>query len=278
LLILVNSHPRSGAHLLIDAIVKNVPDVVLPSDSAVAEDAHLGSLLLNDERTNDAFAEWIDRSATGCVPIRNHLTPTAIVRAIESADNSEVTSKLLRHVWDEAVQFYIYRDPRDVFVSFYKQIHPNREVDFSTFLHQVTGETLKEMPAGYDGCINKPHFWRTHVEQWMAMVPMRVTAVAYEDLRDHFDLTFRQIMQENEIPVGRTIINPQKKSPRPGGMLDKVKRKLRGEEKGHARPRSVAIDALQDEMSWDEYFSPEDMALTLAEVGETMVHLGYATE
>jgi hypothetical protein len=111
----------------------------------------------------------------------------------------------------------------------------------------------------------------------MALVPTRVTAVSYEDLNDHFDLTFRQIMRENDIPFKQTIAKPRKQTDADRGLLGRLKWKLY-RHGFKVKTQSTAIEHSRREGAWEEYFSPEDLALTLAEVGETMVHLGYATQ
>lgn len=277
MLILVNSHPRSGTHLLIDSIVQNVPDAFFPHDPRLPADFNYGSLLRDDSSVNAVFAEQIERSEKNCIVVKNHLMPTVITRAMESADYSEETQALLRRIWDESILFYIHRDPRDMLVSLYHHLRPKQDVDFGTFLRSESQYKYKELSDDYDGYANKPRFWRVHIEDWMPLVPMRVTAVAYEDLNHHFDLTFRRIMQENHIFLKDEIAKPQKQTDSDRGLLDRLKWKLY--RKGVvARMQSAAIDHARRRGAWQEYFSFEDLALTLAEVGETMVHLGYSTE
>ena len=277
MLIMVNSHPRSGTHLLIDAITQNVPNAFFPHDPRLPADFNYGSLLRDDPNVNAVFAEQIERSDKNCIVIKNHLMPAAMTRAIESSDYSDETRQLLRRIWNDAIRIYIHRDPRDTLVSLYHHLRPNQEVDFSTFLHDPSQYSYKELPSDYEGYANKPRFWRAHIEDWMALVPMRVTAVAFEDLDGHFGSTFRQIMQENHIPLKGDVRKPQKQTDANRGFLGRLKHKLY--RKGiRVRVESTAIEHSQREGSWETYFSPEDLALTLAEVGETMVHLGYATE
>lgn len=277
MLILVNSHPRSGTHLLIDSIVQNVPNAFFPHDSRLPTDFNYGSLLRDDPKVNAVFARQIERSRKSCIVVKNHLMPTVISRAMESSIYSAETRGLLQRIWAEAVQFYIHRDPRDTLISLYHHLRPKRDIDFSTFLRAESQYKYDELPDGYGGYTNKPRFWRVHVEDWMSLVPMRVTAVAYEDLNAHFDSTFRQIMQENHIPLKKEVRKPRKQTDANRGWFDRLKWKLyrRGVA---ARMPSTAIEHSQRKGSREDYFSSEDLALTLAEVGETMVHLGYVTD
>jgi len=260
-----------------DSITLNVPDAYFPHDPRLPADFNYGSLLRNDPVVNQVFAEHVKCEKKRHVVIKNHLMPMVIEKAMVSPEYSDETRGLLKHIWENSAKLYIYRNVRDVLVSFYHHVHPKRDQDFSSFLHAESPYKYDELPDDYEGYRSKPRFWQVHVDDWMALVPEPVTPVDYQDLSSNFESTFRRIMQESGIPVKDELRKPRKQTQAERGFFGKLMWKLY--RKGYrVRVESTAIEHSRRKGPWQDYFSSEDDQFTLAEAGDAMVRLGYHTQ
>lgn len=235
--ILVLSHERSGTHFLMNTLSLNFGYVSQPW---INFDYELGLNFYSANVVSAFFKQMHQR------PILN---------IVKSHHQSGFIADCIDYLTDEFHVFYIYRDPRDVMISFWQLI-----AGFSWDEGPKTstvGEFMRAAPRGGMLRYQKSqaatilHRWKEHVEGWadIAETPagQKIIMLSFESLNLNFDETLKHIGQQ----IGQPAATPM----RPTKNVNVVR----------AGPGQTGRHR--------DFFTPEDHAFVIDTVGSTMERL-----
>ena len=234
---IVVSHERSGTHFLMNTLALNFGYISLPW---VNYDFEIG---INFHHPNNALMFF------------KYVHDKPMLNIVKSHHQASFLSKIADYLADQFHIFYIYRDPRDVMVSFWRLI---QTTDWDDGPKTATpGEFMRVAPRGGLLRYQKEqvptllHRWKVHVEGWAdisaASGDQKIIMVRFEDLNLRFDETVKRVGQR----IGRPITAPA----RP----DKVS--------AIVRPGEGRVGDHR------ELFTADDLAFVRDAVGETMDRL-----
>ena len=176
--VIVASHERSGTHFLMNSLASGYGYTVRPR-------VDLDPMWIPlDDRDPGAIEGFLDRLAVE--------RSASIVKSHHAVEFFE---DVLDRIIERYIVFYIYRDPVDVMLSFFRFIHSadwgqeaRRSDPVAFALHRPEGAMRRYERRQHDSLL---HRWQDHVEGWVsaAATRTRVVLVRYEDLRDNFEET-----------------------------------------------------------------------------------------
>jgi hypothetical protein len=241
--VVVASHMRSGTHLTIDLLRRNV--------GTVSADYLNLDRLLPDHGEPIPVADFEQRleALRGAALLKTH-TPA---RAAWFA-GGDPGSRRGRDLLGAARAVYVVRDGRDVLVSLYyymRHYSPRvRGQSFAAFLRDR--DDFFQGCEGFSG-LDRPSAWALHVTGWLA--EPGAVVVRYEDLLAHRERTVRDLALRLGLPVPARVDGIAVPSGLPRRVLRKVALKVRPRCASTAiAPRlGVVGDA-------SRHFSPEDDA------------------
>lgn len=258
--ILIAAHPRSGTHLMIDFLRRNVP----ATRSWRLWGLPLDRLYLNVERLAADQRRFNDRIGRRIVQrpkrplLKTHYM--ADYSASWRSDESGEIPEWGRNLIDAAVKIYVVRDPRDVMVS-YRQFLATIDSAAQCGL----GEFVRQ--EHWTGDRSRLRWWRDHVEGWLSRASL---IVRYEDL----------VQSPEEALVALTAAIDEKSAPRSQLLPPKVVTisKTRRDRILRLAPSSTAIIAdrkIFANASWQDELTEEDHVYVDKEVGKIMNRFGY---
>lgn len=195
--VLVVSHERSGTHFLMNTLDRNFEYVAVPW---LNFDFELGLNFHSAENIMQFFKKLHDR------PVLN---------VVKSHHPFSFFAKLIAYLAQQFHIFYIYRDPRDVMISFQRLINHFRW-DEGPRTSSV-GDFMRAQPRGgvlryqKEQTPSMLHRWKDHVEAWhnysIATNGRKVHLVRFEDLSERFEETVHRIGSIIGEPV-RQVVRP----------------------------------------------------------------------
>lgn len=262
--IFVISHQRSGTHLTIDSIINNLEGVsdeflTVPYNVEDRED----EILRSDAETLSG--------TKGSIIVKSHFLPRFPHFTTCRSLLDEYTT-----LYDKGKHIYVYRDGRDVMVSFYYFVQKSTVdisgLSFSDFIRMESAVTL---PGGEEVRMNRVEYWAYHVRSWLA--EDGVTALPYEDFKRDYEGTVRRLSEVLAIPLKgevREVKLPSRvaHSNRIFHLIYKVYRSLfcSGEARSSAvSPRRGVVG------DWRSHFSEEDLRFFHENDGGLLGELGY---
>ena len=237
---MVVSHERSGTHFLINSI-------------SCSFNYSRKSLDLDHTDVNiNYYASENIRS------IFKKLSKVHLANVIKSHHSVDFFNEILEEILNDFNLLYIYRDPRDVMVSLWKQIrYWNWHEGPKT---ETIKEFLKSAPSGrmmryqQHQLPSLLHRWEHHVRGWMVDADesfrKKVIYVKYEDLNSSFNSTIKAIAKQvgiNSFSIAR-----------PNPSENVVPPISKGESGGYS-----------------EYITSEDDQYIKSMIGRTMNEIGY---
>jgi len=234
----VISHERSGTHFLMNTLALNFGYIAQPWINC---DFQLGLNFYHAE-TLLRFFESINEKALSNV--------------IKSHHAFSFFAEIINFLSDKFHIFYIYRDPRDVMLSYWEIIQ-KLPWDEGPKAKSV-GEFMRSAPQGAMLRYQKEqlptvlHRWQSHVEKWFGFgerIDSKIILVRYEDLNLSFDDTVKKIGER---------IGDMPASPKKPGVGENVVVVGKGQVGRHR-----------------EEFLPEDYEFVSSVAGNTMARLGY---
>jgi hypothetical protein len=239
---MVVSHERSGTHFLMNSIAKCFDYISNPW-------VNFDGLTL---ATNFYCAEAVDEFFS---QFRGH----SVANIIKSHHQFSFFEPVLDSITKEFHIFYVYRDPRDVMVSFWRYLNQLSWHEGPTV--ETAKELIRSAPEGnllryqrkQEGTMI--HRWRTHVTGWMLDLPERfrphVTFVRFSDLNRNYESTIRSMAPTLGPPARIEKPSLQESSILPAaGMVG----------------------------GYGEYFDENDLELFCDIAGDTMERLGFHCE
>lgn len=180
---MVVSHERSGTHFLMNSLALCFGYIADPWANF-----DVGTLPFN-------FYSYAD--------IREffrQLSGRHLANILKSHHPIDFFAEVMPEMLAETRVFYVYRDPRDVMVSFWRYLNRLRwnegpkTDDLSEFIRlEPAGHIMRYQYRQEPSML---HRWRTHVDGWMTRVPpelaSRVTFVRYQDLVENYEGVIRQ--------------------------------------------------------------------------------------
>ncbi|MFX0133292.1 MAG: sulfotransferase domain-containing protein [Candidatus Hodarchaeota archaeon] len=187
-LIVIVSHRRSGTHWIIDSIRKNSNDV---SQNYFNLDQMLESS--NKYISPDEFITLLNEYK------KNKLKP--ILKTHMTANFSPFTSKkslkIINEIIDNSKIIYVYRDGRDVMVSFwyYMKKFTKNLPDFSDFIIMNN-----DSDPTYSN-LNRIEYWKEHIVGWFELTYKyrNICLVSYEELYYTYQKTMKHIFNFLEL-------------------------------------------------------------------------------
>lgn len=176
-IIIVNSHRRSGTHLMIDTLLQNIEEARFPRYGQLPADFNLGSLLRKDDRIYKIFEKELSKQGVLIVKNHNLLVESEIQ---EPSDKHEV---LLRKVLDRAQHIYVQRNPTAVLASLYN--YCGRKTPPSDFIRQKNDHYCLKSDQAKDYHNTRPRYLGFHVSDWQRRPD--VCHFKYENLVTSFE-------------------------------------------------------------------------------------------
>jgi len=253
-IVVVASHRRSGTHLVLDLLRRNVRDA-----------QHRFMTLERIEPTHEKHVPIVEfdrrlSSQRGVVLVKAHALPgTGVWRAPEA---DAYAAELLA----EAPTIYVHRDGRDVLLSLYRFVSSYSPAVAA----QSFAEFLRSNHTGIDAAgISRPAYWQRHVMAWLDRGP--TTLASYERLQDDFEASLRAIAERLDLALRPTLtavrLEPRR---RRIPVLDHALRILRPASSTAIRPQAGRIGG------WHQVFDDADLAWFAAEASVGMRRLGYS--
>ncbi len=235
---IVVSHERSGTHSLMNTLARNFGYISSPW---VNYDFETG---LNLHIPSDALQFF------------KIVHDKPLLNIVKSHHQAPFFSEIVDYLADQFHIFYIYRDPRDVMMSFWRLLHANDWFDGPKTA--TPGEFMRAAPRGALLRYQKEqvptllHRWKVHVEGWAdisaASGDQKIIMLRFEDLNLRFDETMKRLGQR----IGRSVTSPARPS----------------------KAASVVQPGQGKVGGFRELFTADDCAFVRDTVGETMDRLG----
>ena len=236
--IMVVSHERSGTHFLMNALAINFGYVGNPWLNL---DFELGINLYSRHSL--------------CFYLMTRMHDVPVLNIVKSHHQVDFFAPILPYLIEQFHILYVYRDPREVMVSFWRYVWSHlRDEGPRT---ATVGQFMRAAPWGGMLRYQKKQVptvlerWKVHVDEWAEgadrIGPGRIIMVRYDELLLEFDSTMRRIGQQ----IGRGCQQPC----RPDPQVDVV-----------AAHRGVGG-------THRELFSRADRDLVSAAVGDTIERL-----
>lgn len=192
--ILVISHERSGTHFLMNTLALNFGYISKPW---INVDYELGLNLYSSNILLAFFRQMHER------PILN---------IVKSHHQAGFYTDFIDYLTDQFHVFYIYRDPRDVMLSFWKLISSfswdegPKAPTVSEFMRAAPrGGILRYQKTQSETILSR---WKNHVEGWADIAEttagQKVIMLSYESLKLDFDGTVKNIGKR----IGRPVTTP----------------------------------------------------------------------
>jgi hypothetical protein len=198
--VLAVSHERSGTHFLMNTLALNFGYVANPW---INLDYELGINLYSQQSL--------------CFFFMNKMHDASVLNIVKSHHQVEFFASILPYLIDQFHIFYIYRDPRDVMVSFWRYVR-NHTRDEGPRVATV-GQFMRAAPWGGMLRYQKKQVpsilerWKVHVQDWIETADRiasgRIILVRYEELHLDFDATVHRIGQR----IGRVCAQPVRPDP-----------------------------------------------------------------
>ncbi len=253
--VVVGSHPRSGTHLLIDALRRQFEECQTwkwPGerlDRLYCNVDEMGGGGLLDAETARRILGRADRPV-----VKTHAWPGYQDTFLGSQPEG-LASDWVEWLDRQGTIFYIYRDGRDVLCSyqlFRQKFDPDAEGPLGAFIRQEEEGT------------NRVRRWVKHVRSWLS-VP-NVHAVQFERLLDQPETVIQDLADELELdPTWREPLLP-----RPFQSIWES----RWARLVLMQPESTAI-INGTRQQWQDVFSADDRQFFQREAGDVLIDLGY---
>ncbi len=182
--VLVVSHERSGTHFLMNSIAKCFGYVSSPW-------VNFDTLTLaTNFHSSEAIAEFFSQ-----------FQGMKLANIVKSHHPFLFFEKVFEEIAREFHVFYIYRDPRDVMVSYWRYLNqlswhegPCTDSPKEFIRSTPEGNLLRYQRRQESSMV---HRWRTHVESWTSGLPERfrakVSLVRFRDLQINYEGVMRSM-------------------------------------------------------------------------------------
>lgn len=254
--VVIATHRRSGARLLIDALRQNSPDI---NDSFMA----LEQIETNRDATMPlaAFRRKL-LGLQGQVLINMHDLPAA--DNWQGLDERLFVGAILRN----SPTIYVHRDGRDVLVSLYYYMKSISEtVRNQTFQQFLRADVAASGPASG---MSRPAYWAYHAECWLGKD--KLLAIACRDLERDYPATLRRLASFLDIQLNADLQSVQAMSQAEDrGKLARLIGRL-----GLGRPSSRSHHPRVGKSGdWRREFNKRDRDFFMKEAGDALRKLGY---
>ncbi len=252
--IVVCSHPRSGTHLTLDTLRRNVPacrTLTQPLETVHNHYFSAEALTLEKYRRRPQWMKKILQRGQRPL-VKTHMEP-------DLPHLVEHTPEFREWLLSEADFIYVVRDGRSVMSSFYLFLQSFNESARRPFPEFLRGDP--EHPAPH------LHYWVRHMNQWTQKPGVKT--IRCEDMLKHTADTLKELGQF--IGEAVQLRNPPL-PPKPGNRWQVRLRRLYRVADTTAILSFYGGAKTED---WRRLFTDEDMACFLEICGPTMEQFGY---
>ncbi len=256
--IVVASYPRSGTHLLLDALRLHLP--ACDARKRLGESRErvyldLDHLLSDSGRVPYRVASKVLRKTPRPL-VKTHAP--AFPRSSSGPDATAQGNPLVDALDRYADVLYIYRDGRETICSQYLLVygrHLHGAPTLSAFVH--------ERPGG----VSRPQLWAEHVRGWLnrpGTHPVQMERLIRDPATVLAEVAASLCLPP---PTGELLL------PRPSSRL-----RGRMDRLFTTRPRSTGIlgnNLTRQKLDWRTQFTPDDQAFFDEEAGDLLAELGY---
>jgi hypothetical protein len=271
MIIVVHSHPRSGTHFIIDSLRLNLDRAVFPLSVPWNSDFNYGALMRNDPAVN----EFIERqlSENSITIFKSHLLPVEIETAIKRSKLSQKCVVLMRRIWKEAKHIYIYRDIRDVMISYYH--FKDWGMSFQEFIRSPNDLDKFHIRKVQEYDCDRVSLWVEHVTRWLEFP--HAVVIQYEDFDMHFDRLFSDLLSKCGIKDFPPYKRPVKTE---GGFWYRYARRVLHRLFGvNIIPETTYYKGNKKLGSWESYYYlANDKDFLMSRASSTLSMLGYTIE
>ncbi len=254
--VVIATHRRSGARLLIDALRQNSPDI---NDSFMA----LEQIETNRDAVMplSAFRRQL-LGLDGSVLINMHDLPTA--ENWRGLDERLFVGAILRN----SPTLYVHRDGRDVLVSLYFYMKSISEtVRNQSFQRFLRGEATLTGPASG---MSRPAYWAYHADCWLEKD--KLLAIAYRDLETDYAATLQRLANFLDIQLNAELrtAKAMSRANDDGPLVRLLGRWGLGQRSSRSDHPRVGRSG-----DWRRVFNKQDRAFFMKEAGDTLRRMGY---
>ncbi len=236
MVVLVASHPRSGTHFLIDSILQNFNGAELrPIRPGFSSLENL--LLIHDKGCTDEFYDFVfgkgqENELRIC---KTHVLASELKDSLEKKGFlTEKDREIVSYLFFKAPKVYIKRDVRDTLVSLY-HFERNGGGLFGNLKKRLAQASISEFLRMPNHLIfpcrefqefdrNVVTYWAEHMRQWDEQ---ETVEIQYEDLKENFEKSIRQLAQE--LKVGHLLkeeIRQPQISKLPSNIFSRLPRRI----------------------------------------------------
>jgi hypothetical protein len=237
---MVVNHERSGTHFLINSL---------------SESFNYSKKSLDFDHTDVNINYYAPKNI---LSILQKLSKVHLANVIKSHHPVGFFSEILGEILDDFHLLYVYRDPRDVMLSLWKQIRfwdwhegPGTET-LPEFIRSAPSGRMMRYQQHQEPSVL--HRWESHVRGWMIdtseLLRNKIIYVKYEDLHSDFDSTMQTLAKRVGIDSYSIV--------RPLPSENVVPPVSKGEVGGYRK-----------------HLTPEDDQFVKSVIGGTMNELGY---
>jgi hypothetical protein len=249
--IVIASHPRSGTHLLLDALRMNFPECA--PNKRRGEALHRLYINLDTVERIDVATAIRVAGRSRCPLFKTHAMSNfrhTSLQAHACIEDSEAAAWFKKN----ATFLYSYRDGREALCSTQNMMRsyaPEARVCFSRFIRQ------------FEHGLPRPALWSRHVRGWMRNAC--VYCVAMEELLRFPEEVLKGI--GDHLQLGRPA--RWRLPSRPINIQQRLSRLF------SRRPASTAILSTRPDSGWRSVFQEEDRHFFARHAGSLLVKLGY---
>ena len=238
--IIVVSHERSGTHYLMNSVAYNSDYTVHPF--IPVSNSSLGINLSNYREIHNFFSSFEKNNVSNIFKSHHHF---------------DFFKKEFDYLKEHFFFIYIYRDPKDVMVSFwnflkeYPWVGPNKDTISNFLTCKPEGSMIQYQLNQANNILSR---WSSHVESWIInndeKIKKNILFIKYEDLNLSFENTLKKIF---------SFINVENKSViKPSASKD------------------VLAPGRGKVGNYKFFLDDEDIKLINENLGKTMINLGYS--
>jgi hypothetical protein len=263
-IILIISHRRSGTHLAIDSLRLNVKDIAqnfLTLEVLFPFHKQYISRTIFEKKLQKYQDEY------KYIIIKTHLMLKGKGKYGDYKNLDKDTQIFIDRLFEQAMKIYIFRDGRDVMVSYYHYLNQKKIGDIN-----IGHKKRDEIDITFfDFLQQNLQFWCQHVMSWIDME--NVLTLSFENFAFNYENTLNHCLNFIGLDSKSDTINIYKKFQSYNSLYMLILNKII---KIGRTPKYSAIAPMDGDVGgWKNYFSKNEKDYFKQIAGDLLINLGY---